>query len=291
MAGVKTQSRECVASAWEARASSGCRGFGLRLKPACTALLSALFLLLSASPARLTGQDSAQNPPAQAQINPKAQELLDRCIRALGGPAFLSFKTMTATGRIYAISDESTAGLEAFVSAVEYPDKRRFSYGKEKPVILINNGERAWEVDRMGVTHQLPEQIRRWKLSTHYSLENLLRLHIHEPGVLVLEGGVDFVDNVPTRVVDVIEAGGAQARLYLNQQTFLPVRIDYRARNPQTGEWDDFSDVYGDYQRIQGIQTPMHIARFLNDERISEMFRRTARYNDAYPANYFEPAS
>jgi hypothetical protein len=263
----------------------------LRLKSASPVLLSALCLLLSASPARLAWQNAAQNPPAQPQINPKAQELLDRCIRALGGPAFLSFKTMTATGRIYAISDESTAGLETFESAVEYPDRRRFSYGKNKPVILINNGDRAWEVDRLGVTHQLPEQIRRWKLSTHYSLENLLRLHTHEPGILVQEGGVDFVDNAPTRVVDIIEVEGAQVKLYLNQQTFLPVRIDYRARNPQTREWDDFSDVYGDYQNIQGVLTPMHIARFVNGERISETFRRTARYNDAYPPNYFEPPS
>lgn len=223
-------------------------------------------------------------------MNPRIQELLDRTIQALGGPAFLSFKSMTTTGRVFSISEDVTAGLDTFESAVVFPDKRRLTVGKKKPVTLINDGDRAWELDRYGMTSQLPEQLRRWKLSTRYSLENLLRLHIHDPAVLIQDGGVDFVDNVPTRVLDVIEMGGGQAKLYLNQQTLLPVRIDYQARNPKTHDWDDFSDVYGDYQLVQGIQTPMHIGRFVNGERVSEVFRRAARYDETYPPNYFQPS-
>ena len=74
------------------------------------------------------------------------------------------------------------------------------------PVILINNGDQAWELDQMGKTHQLAEQVRRWKVSTYYSLENLLRLRIHEPGVLIQMGGVDFLDNVATQSLDMVDA-------------------------------------------------------------------------------------
>jgi hypothetical protein len=133
--------------------------------------------------------------------------------------------------------------------------------------------------------------VRRWKLSTRYSVENLLRLTIRDPGVLIQDGGVDFVDNVPVVVVDIIESEGGQAKLYLNKQTFLPVRIDYRSQNRQTQDWDEFSDVYSDYQDIQGIRTPMHIARFLNGERVAETFRNTVRYDESYPPGYFEPGS
>jgi hypothetical protein len=246
-------------------------------------------LLVGASSAR--PQNISQNPPGQLPTNPKVQELLDHTIQALGGQAFLNFKTMTTTGRIFSISEESTAALDTFESAIVFPDKRRLTIGKKNPVILINDGDRAWEIDRYGLTKQLPEQLRRWKLSTRYSLENLLRLHAHEPGILIQDGGVDFVDNVPTKVLDIVEMGGAMTKLYLNQQTFLPLRIDYQARNPKTREWDDFSDVYGDYQLIQGIQTPMHIGRFLNGERVSELFRRSARYDETYPPDYFQPSS
>jgi hypothetical protein len=261
------------------------------LDDALRLLLTAFCLLPPASAQGLAAQSPSQAAsPLPSRIDPKAQQLLDRTIQGLGGAAFLDFKSQTSSGRIYAITDEATAGLDVFESSVVYPDKRRFSYGKKKPVTLVNNGDRAWELDRLGVTRQLPEQLRRWKLSVRYGLENLLRVHIHDPGILIQDGGVDFVDNVPTHVVDIIETGGGQAKLYLNKQTLLPVRIDYQSRNPHTNEWDDFSDVYSDYQNIQGIQTPMHLARFLNGERVSEVFRHTVRYDEEYPADYFEPA-
>jgi hypothetical protein len=265
------------------------------VKLACLALLVAVV----AKPEVFAGQSSAapatrvtaqQNPPTLAsRIDPKAQELLDRAVAALGGPAFLNFKRLSTRGRIFSISDESTSGLAPFRSAVEYPDKRRFSYGKKKPVILINNGERAWELDKYGLTSQLPEQVWRWKLSTRYSLENLLRLRIHEPGLLVLSGGADFVDNVPTRGLEIQEAQGTNVRVDLHRQTFLPIRISYRVQNPKTHEWEEYADVYADYQSVQGIQTPMHTTRFLNGERVSEIFRNSAQYDESYPADYFEP--
>ncbi len=252
-------------------------------------LPSAICLLLSASSPALIAQTSGQNPPAPARIDPKAQELLDRAIQGLGGPAFLNFKTLTTSGRIFAISEGVTEGYAPFQSAVEFPDKRRFSYGKKKPVTLINNGDRAWELDKYGLTRQLPEQIQRWKLSARYSLENLLRVRIHDPGVLIQNGGVDFLDNLPARLVNILESEGFEVKLYLHQQTFLPIRIAYRVQDPKTREWDEYADVYADYQQNQGVQTPMHITRFLNDERISEIFRKTARYDESYPPNYFVP--
>ena len=251
------------------------RGFGFFL------LFAALF-----EPALNAGQ----NPPTlPSRIDPKAQELIDRAIQALGGPAFLRFKTLTTRGRIFTISEGSTSGFAPFQSAVEYPDKRRFAYGKKKPVVLVNNGDRAWQLDRYGMTRQPPEQVRRWQISNRQSLENLLRLRIHEPGLLIQAGGVDFVDNVATRVVDIIEPRDVHAKLYLHKQTYLPVRIAYRVQNPETKEWEEYADVYSDYQTVQGIQTPMHISRFLDEERVSEVFRNSAKYDETYPPGYFEP--
>jgi len=252
------------------------------------------------SPVQDFAVSAAQNPPPAGEappaptarppvIDPKAQQLLDKAILWLGGPAFLQFKTMTSQGRTFSISNETTAGMAPFTSQVQYPDKRRFTYGTTKPVALINNGDGAWELDQYGVTHQLPEQVRRWQISNRYSLENLLRLRIHEPGVLVQLGGVDFVDNLPARIVEIIDARQVDVKLYLNSASSRPMRITYSAVNPATHEQDDFADVYTDYREIGGVQTPMHISRFINDERLSELFRSTARYGDTYPPETFEP--
>jgi hypothetical protein len=256
-------------------------GTGIRRAAALVVLLGA------ACGTRVTaGQNTAAMP---SRIEPKAQEVLDRLIQAMGGPAFLKVKRLTTRGRTFSIRNEATAGYAPFESYVEYPDKRRFSYGKNPPVILINNGDQAWELDRYGKTDQLEEQVRRWQVANRFSLENLLRLRIHEPGILIQSGGVDFVDNVATQAVDIVDSQGTQVKLDLNRRTLLPVRVTCRVQDPKSGEWDEFADVYGEYKVVDGVTTPMHIARFINDERVSEVFRAYAHYDDDYPATYFQP--
>ena len=67
-------------------------------------------LLLGA--ARGVGLRAQQNPAeVPSRIDPKAQQVIDRVIRALGGPAFLNMKRLTTRGRIYSIRDESTSGF------------------------------------------------------------------------------------------------------------------------------------------------------------------------------------
>jgi len=115
-------------------------------------------------------------------VDPQARQMLDRAIQILGGQAFLTAKTLTSKGRAFFFQDGATAGMEPYESYVQYPDKRRFSYGKTKPVILINDGDKGWELDRYGLISQPDQQLQGWILSNRYSLENLLRLRVNEPG-------------------------------------------------------------------------------------------------------------
>ena len=245
--------------------------------------------------ATLTGaQEAPQTPPASTPaprppvISPKAQDILDKTIQALGGPAYLNFKRMTTTGRLFAVQDENTAGMAPFESQVEFPDKRRLSYGKKEPVILINNGDHGWEIDRYGTINQKRDQLRSWRLATLYGLDNLLRLRIHEPGVLIQDTGTDFVDQFPARVITIFDSREAEIKLYVNKANYLPVRVQYKVRNAQGDDWDVYADAYADYQSFQGIKTPMHITRYLNDERVSEVYRNTAKYGEDYPPSYFQ---
>jgi hypothetical protein len=234
----------------------------------------------------------AQQPVAlqlPRREDPQARRMLDRAIQALGGQAFLTAKSLTTQGRVFFFQDGATAGMEPYQSYVLYPDKRRFSYGKTKPVILINNGDKGWELDRYGLIAQPDQQLQGWILSNRYSLENLLRLRINEPSVLIQIGKVDFVDNLPTQGIEIIAPGGTSVRLDLHRQTFIPSRITYRVRNVKEDAWDDYSDAYSDYKTVEGIQTPMHITRYLNGDRIGESFRNSAQYNEDYPPNYFTP--
>lgn len=222
-------------------------------------------------------------------MDSKAQELLDRTIQALGGEAFLNFKTRSSQGRIFAISEGATAGFAPFESDILFPDKRRFQYGKDQPVILLNDGDRGWEYDRYGLIRQDKEQVRRWKMGLRYGLDGLLRDVVREPGTLVLDGGVDFVDLLPVRVLDISDTRHTQVKLYVHRLTFLPLRVTYRLQDTKSREWDEISESYGDYREIEGIQTPMHVARYQNGERVTEFFLNSAQYHKEYPPDFFQP--
>ncbi len=235
---------------------------------------------------------SAQKPFATAsQIDPAAQALLNEAIQALGGPAFLNFKTMNTVGRAFSITDGVTAGFVHYESEEEFPDKRRLAYGlgKRKEITLINNGSHGWEIDRYGLIEQTDKQIRAWRLANRYELANVLRRVIHEPGTLVQNGGQDFVNNQAAAIVDILDARQADVKLYLDTGTHLPIRIAYRLLNPRTHEWDDYVEVYADYQQIQDIDTPMHLVRYVNGERAAETFRFHAQYGETYPPGTFQP--
>ena len=248
-------------------------------------VVAALALTLGAA----AGQTEEKQAARPSRIDPKAQELFDKTIQALGGQAFLQAKSVDMRGRIFAISEGVTAGFAPFESTVEFPDKRRFSYGKDKPVILINNGERGWQIDRYGMIRQPGEQRHRWEIATRYGYENLLRRLIHEPGLLVQDAGTDFVENLPARVVEITDSRQAHLKFFVHAVKYLPIRLNYRLLDAKTHEWDDYAEVYGDYRAFQGIQTPRHVSRYRNGERYSEVFRSAVEYNVEHPANYFTP--
>ena len=256
----------------------------------------AVFILLLA-PGGVADSFGAQQSAAPAQssitlpsrISPKAQELLNHAVQSLGGPAFLNFKNISTAGRVYGFSNGQMAGVFPFKSIYEPPDKRRFTYGKGKPVTLINNGNEGWELDQYGLVHQLPDKVRRWKIANRYSLDNLLRVIIKENGVLILDHGVDFVANQPAYVIDIIDSQNVHVRLYLRKFNYRPLRVTYSVQNSTTQDRDEYIDDYSDYQAFNGIMTPMNILRQLNGERVGAVYRNKASYNVSVPANYFQP--
>jgi hypothetical protein len=230
------------------------------------------------------------NPPIPTTITPKAQALINRVIQTLGGQAFLHWKTLETKGRVFEIQEGETAGYAPFRSTVEPPDKRRFSYGSGHPVTLINNGDEGWQIDQYGTIHQKPSDIRRWQLANRYSLDNILRYLIHERGLLAEDEGTDFINNQPARVLEILDSRQAQIKIYLDQETDLPLEVAYHVVDSVSQEPRDYTDVYSDYQVYQGIRTPTHVTRYADGDRVAEVFRTSVSYDAPHPADFFEPS-
>ncbi len=201
----------------------------------------------------------------------------------------MNYKTVSSRGRFFSIYEGETMGFAPYESDVQPPDKRKFSYGKSQPVILLNNGDRGWEQDRYGLIRQKMENVKRWQIGVRYSLESLLRRVVREPGTLILDGGVDFVDLLPARVLEISDSRQVDVKVYLSRSTYLPIRIAYRIQDPDTRDWDEYADAFSEYRSFQGIQTPMHITQYQNGQRAMEYFLTAVEYNKEFPAGYFEP--
>jgi hypothetical protein len=261
------------------------------------AMVQALRGQSQAPPSAAPPQTNAPSNPSTLpiRIEPKAQQILDRTIQALGGASFLNAKTMTTHGTLGSGGSAAGAGIVYFDSQVQFPDKRRLTYGlakKGKPIVIINNGDHGWEIDRMGTVTLDSEDVRTWRFNNRYSLENLFRLRIHEPGTLVQSAGVDFVDNVAVNVLDMVDVTQNQIKLYLSTQTGLPVQISYRKWDAAINDWDEYSDIYGNYSTYQGITVPKQISHLQNDRRMGEVFRDSAVFNETYaPGIFDDPAA
>lgn len=260
---------------------------GFAARAACLAMLALAGTV--ASHAAQQAPPQASSPALPSRISPKAQELLNHAIQALGGPAFLNFRNISTAGRVFGFSYGQMAGVYPYKSLDQPPDKRRFTYGKGKPVTLINNGDDAWELDQYGLVHQLPEKVQQWEIANRYGLTNLFRAIIKQSGVLILDHGVDFVANQPSYVIDIIDSQNLHIRLYLRESNYLPLRVIYRIQNSTTQDWDEYTDEYNDYQPFDGVMTPLNIDRRLNGERIGAVYRNKVQYNVEVPVNYFEP--
>ena len=232
---------------------------------------------------------SAQESSLPDKISPAARQVIDQMIEKLGGEKFRRIKTLTTKGRFYILAGGGTAGMLPFESKDAPPDKRRFSYGKKKPIILINNGKQAWRLDRLGRGRQSEEEIRAWRLRARYGLYHLLTRVINEPDILMVDAGSDFIDNVTVYVVEIIDAQQVKIKIFIDKNRLLPVRISYRLQHPRTRRWEDHALTYGNFKMVNGVLAPQRETRWRNGRRNAELFYNQILFNLPIAQGDFDP--
>jgi len=263
-----------------------------------------IFLLLSALAA---AQSATSGAPPRATIRPqdqgtasipvdqenirKAKAILEQGIQALGGAAYLNWKTMTAEGRGYSFHHgEPTSVGTLFWRFKEFPDRERIELTKKRDVIEIFNGDKGYEITYKGVRNiDEKDELRPYLRRRHYSLDLVLRQWLNEPGIALFYEGQTVAAQKETDQVTIMNAKNEAVTINFDINTHLPVRKSFVWRDPVDKERNTEEEIYDNYRLIQGIQTPFDVTRIFNGDMAAQSFLTAASYNQNLGESLFDP--
>jgi hypothetical protein len=240
----------------------------------------------------LTGILAAQPPSAPqmpGEVNAKkARALIDQALQALGGQAYLSIVDIQQEGRTYSFYKGQARGVGTrFWRFWKWPDKDRIELTKDRDVIYIHNGEKGFETTFHGTRPEASKELRDYLRRREYSLEQMLRIWLSEPGVELFYDGVAVAENKPAEQVTISTRNGQVQILYLDKFTSLPIAKSYTVRDPETRERNEEMESYDNYHLVQGVNTPFTITRKINGEMAAQRFLTRVVYNTGVADSLF----
>lgn len=248
----------------------------------------ALILLLLLPAVAQPPAPAAQEVPAVQSNERHARAVLDRMLQALGGQAWLNMSDLAESGRTYSFYHGQTRGAGVLYWRFwKWPDKERFELTKQRDIIEIYNGEQGWETTYKGTHNQEPKDLAQYQQRRHYSLPQVMRTWLAQPGLALFYDGASLANGRPVDQVTLMNAQNESVTLYVSTESHLPLKLSYRVRDPLYRDFNTESVVFDNYHPVQGIQTPYSVTFFHNDEMSGQRFVNSVRYNTGLADSQF----
>ena len=250
-------------------------------------LIATLILALTATSALAQQPSTLPTPPdANAQ---QARQILDQCIKALGGDAYLNIRDMKQIGRGYGFHNNASIGVgTVFTRYYLYPDKERYEY-LEGSWVIFNIGDKGYETTFRGTHEEDPKDLANFLRRRKYALDIILRDWLKQPGTALFYDGPTIAEAREVHKITIINAQNNGVSVYINAKNFLPVKKTYSYRDPDDNELSEETEIYDNYRPNQGVMTPFNVTRTTNGEMNSQRFLRTVIYNSSLPDSLFTP--
>jgi hypothetical protein len=227
---------------------------------------------------------AAKDPGVQ-----KAKQILEDMIRALGGDAYLTLRDMKVEGRSYAFYHGRPSGLGALYWRFwEWPDKDRIELTKQRDVIELYLGDKGYETTYKGTATQEPKLVDEYLRRRDHSLEVVIRTWLPAPGSIILYEGTAIVEQTLADKVTIMTGSNDSVTLAVDPRTHLPLKKTYSWRDPLDRQFDEESEVWGNYRMVQGINTPYSTVRYLNGEMSGQRFINNVSYNNGFDPAMFQ---
>jgi predicted aspartyl protease len=222
---------------------------------------------------------------AAPAMDGEAGELLAKHLEALGGA-----RAVGAIGSLASSAEIEIMGTGLKGTAQSWSLRPCLSYSEiELGFFKIRqgyDGERIWMIDPNGKL-----QIKRDRSSLEYEKTTCIidsRSYLFEGAGFALEAaGRDTANGSPCEVFALRVDGGASARLFFDDSTFLLVRTEIRAPEGTTIQ------TYGDYRRVAGVMFPFLVKTEIPAlaQRIELRYRSIAANEGVDPVIFLPPAA
>ncbi|HEV2202733.1 MAG TPA: hypothetical protein VGR73_23185 [Bryobacteraceae bacterium] len=246
---------------------------------------------LFAQPAGLTASDL------------RARKVIDDAIAALGGDTFLNMEDRVEAGRAYSFYNDELSGLSIAKIYTRYLTvapgrtgqdlavRERQAFGKNEDTATVLREDGAATVNWRGAKELPAEQFERYRDTTLRNILYILRIRLHEPGLLIESRGADVVDHLPVEVVDITDSENRVVTVYFHQSTKLPMKQQFSWRDPKTHDRNDEVTRFARYRETNGIQWPQEITRERNGDKIYQIFADSVAFNQNLTDDLFDTSA
>lgn len=270
--------------------SNGIRHFLQIVLVVCSA--AALGWQSSSTGAPQASSQAASRTSSASSENAKAKSIVDQGIQALGGQNYLNVRDREFQGRGYGFHHGRPTGAGGvFWSFWQFPDKERVELTKERDIAELYVGNKGWELTYKGARPIEQKDLDDYLRRRHYSLDNVLRTWINEPGVVLLFEGNAIAAQRPALKVTVVNTQNESVNLFFDIDTHLPVQKSFEWRDPVDRQKNLEEEVYDSYKPVSGIMAPFNITRFFNGDMASQRFLNSVTINQGLEQAMFDPNS
>ncbi|HEV3469242.1 MAG TPA: hypothetical protein VG148_07970 [Pyrinomonadaceae bacterium] len=261
-------------------------------------LARACLLALAVSPAALAqepGGSAAAAPPASPKApapkaDEKAEEIVRRAVETMGGPAYLSVRTVVSRGYFTPYRDGVATLPIRFEDYIVFPDRERTEFsGTGLRSIQTNTGETGWLADlkMKKITDITPEQAEDFRTSMRVSLDNVLRGWWRSEGAaLTYVGRREAGLGRRNEAVRLSYPDGFTVEFEFGARDGLPSKALYRRQNKE-GELVEEEDRYAQFQEVGSARAAFIIDHFRAGVQSSRVNFEAVEFNRPVPDALF----
>ena len=252
------------------------------MKPYVLAKISSLFCLLVFTS---TAFAQSQKPAAD---DDKAEQIIQRALKNLGGDRYLQVKTTIGRGYFTDFKDGVSQVPMKFIDYISYPDKERTEFsGGGARIVQTNFHDGGWIYDGAALTlkDQTAQQLDEFKIATRVSVENLLHGWWRPQGATLSYAGRREAGIIGRRneTVRLTYPDGFWVDFEFAADDGMPAKILYqrKEKNRDTDEVEEIKeeDRLNKLITIDGVVAPYIIDHYRNGTQTSRIAYDSIEFN------------